>query len=201
MKTLLAVVFIIVLSVSVNVQAQTGGTFWKPVPRNYEVKNAFEVESLVPMYFYGGYHIGLGYRYKKFRVRVSVINGGDFDAEPYGTTNSSPEYERHYKTSPGVFFGYNVWKNLEVYGYFENHTFEIEQVASAEKKDLKSNDLGIGISYQFFIGRTFYVQPGIHSYFRSEKSVTFSDNSAYSIPTTDISFVFRVGARLWKRFE
>jgi hypothetical protein len=40
-------------------------------------------------------------------------------------------YKRYYTTSPGIFLGYNVWKNLEVYGYYERHTFEIEQLATS----------------------------------------------------------------------
>ena len=51
-------------------------------------------------------------------------------------------------------------EELEVYGYYERHTFEIEQMETGEKQDLPSNDFGIGVSYQFFIGRTFYIQPG-----------------------------------------
>lgn len=181
-------------------QSSQSGTFLKPVPANYEVKQAIEIESLVPMYFFGGYHIGAGYRYKHFRARISVINGGTFDAEKLGLNNSSPGYKRYYTTSPGLFLGYNIWKNLEIYGYYENHTYKIEQVASAEKKNLRSDDMGIGISYQFFIGRTFYIQPGFHTYFRGDNSVSFSDNGVYSISNTDLSVVVRLGARIWKRY-
>ncbi|WP_207382688.1 hypothetical protein [Flavobacterium subsaxonicum] len=63
----------------------------------------------MPMFFTGGYHFALGYRYKKFRLRASIINGGTYNAEKAGINNSSTDFKRYYTTSPGVFFGYNVW--------------------------------------------------------------------------------------------
>jgi hypothetical protein len=181
-------------------QADSSGTFWKPKPRNYEVTQAFEVESLFPMYFYGGYHIGIGYRYKKFRIRVSVINGGNYNVDGQAIGNVDEGYKRYYTTSPGIFLGYNTWKNLELYGYYERHTFKVKQVSTGEKQDIPSNDIGIGISYQFFIGRYVYIQPGIHSYFRSEKTVNFSNNQSYSIPTFELSPIVRLGVRLWRKY-
>jgi len=175
-------------------------TFWKPEPRNYEVKHALEVESLVPVFFFGGYHFGIGYRYRKFRLRVSVINGGSYNVDAQAVSGTVYGYERHYTTSPGLFVGYNVWKNLEVYGYYELHDFEIEQLATDERKIITSSDVGIGIGYQFFIGRTFYIQPGIHSYFRAKNHADFSNGQTYSIPTFELSPVVRIGARLWKKF-
>lgn len=178
----------------------TSGTFWKPKPRNYEVKHAIEAESLVPMFFYGGWHIGVGYRYERFRVRVSVINGGDYNVDNQATKGKIKGYERYYKTSPGIFAGYNVWKNLEVYGYYEHHDFDIKQLATAERKTITSEDFGIGVSYQFFIGRVFYIQPGIHSYFRAKKSAGFSNGAIYSIPTFELSPIVRIGVRIWKKY-
>jgi hypothetical protein len=178
----------------------TGGTFWKPNPRNYALKQAFEVESLFPMFLTGGFHFGVGYRYDKFRVRVSVINGGTYNADMQAVSGTVEGYKRYYTTSPGVFLGYNVWKNLEVYGYYERHTFEIEQMETGEKQDLTSNDFGIGVSYQLFIGRTFYIQPGIHTYLRSEQSAAFTNGGTYTIPTFEISPVVRLGVRLWRKY-
>jgi hypothetical protein len=185
-----------------TLQAQTEnsvGTFWHPVPRNYTVKHALEVESLVPMFFTGGYHVAVGYRYKKFRVRASIINGGTYDAETDGIENSSPEFKRYYTTSPGVFFGYNIWRNLELYTYLEFHTFEITQTSTGNKQNVKSTDTGLGISYQFFIGRVFYIQPGVHLYLRQDNSANFNE-TIYNIPNADFSPVVRIGARLWRQY-
>lgn len=175
------------------------GTFLKPVPRNYEVKHAVEVETLFPMYFYGGFHVGVCYRYKHFRFRVSVINGGSYDAEPAGIPNAADEYSRFYKTSPGFFAGYNVWKNLEAYLFLEFHTFCIEQKSTGMRQDIHSTDFGGGISYQFFLGRVFYIQPGLHVYLRGDHSLTF-ETGQYHIPNVDVAPVIRIGARLWKKF-
>ena len=164
------------------------------------MKQAIEIESLFPMYFYGGYHVGVGYRYKNFRIRASVINGGTYNADVQAVGDIDEGYKRYYTTSPGIFLGYNVWKNLEVYGYYERHTFEVEQMSTGEKQDLPSNDFGIGISYQFFIGRIFYIQPGVHSYFRAEQTITFANSGTYSIPTFELTPIVRVGARLWKKY-
>ena len=200
-KQIVLIVVTAFLATTISAQSDiTVGTFWKPNPRNYEVKQALEVESLVPMFFTGGYHFGVGYRYDKFRVRVSIINGGTYNADNQAVGDTDEGYQRYYTTSPGFFLGYNVWKNLEVYGYYERHTFEIEQMESGEKQDLPSNDLGIGMSYQFFIGRTFYIQPGIYTYFRSEQSIAFTDGGTYTIPTLEVSPVVRLGVRLWRKY-
>jgi hypothetical protein len=166
---------------------------------NYEVKQAFEVESLVPMFLTGGYHFAVCYRYDKFRFRASVIKGGDYDAEPAGLKNSKADFKRYYQPSPGFFLGYNVWKNLEVYTFLEFHTFEIEQKSSGLKKDIHSTDFGGGVSYQFFIGKRFYLQPGLHLYLRSDKSAQFNQTT-YNIPNVDFAPVFRVGYRLWSKY-
>jgi hypothetical protein len=175
------------------------GTFLKPVPRMYESKQAIEVESLFPMFFTGGYHLGVGYRYNRFRIRVSVIKGGTYDAEPAGIKNSSPAFKRYYKTSPGVFFGYKVWRNLEIYSYLELHTFGIEQKSTGMKRDIHSTDFGGGISYQFFFGRHVYLQPGFHVYLRGDNSASFN-NVVYNIPNLDIAPVIRLGYRLWSKY-
>lgn len=161
-------------------------------------KQALEVESLFPMFISGGFHVGVGYRYDKFRVRASVINGGNYNAEKAGINNSSKDFKRHYKTSPGIFLGYNVWKNLEIYTYFEFHTFEIEQKSTGMKRDLFSLDYGGGIGYQFFIGKHFYVQPAFHVYYRKSKSLDF-DGVKYKIPNVDLSPVIRIGYRFWSK--
>jgi hypothetical protein len=162
----------------------------------YEVKSAFEVESLVPMFLTGGYHFAVCYRFDRFRVRFSIINGGTYDAETAGVNNSSANFKRFYKTSPGVFFGYNLWKGLELYSYLESHTFEIEQKSTGIRKDLHSYDTGLGLSYQFFVGRYFYIQPGMHLYLRGDKTIEFP-TAGYSIPNIDLSPVIRLGLRLW----
>lgn len=167
--------------------------------KTYNVKQACEIESLFPMFITGGFHAGLGYRYEKIRVRVSVINGGDYDAEPAGTENSSGDFKRFYKTSPGLFLGYNIWKNLEAYSFLEFHTFEIEQKSTGLKKDIHSTDFGGGVSYQFFIGRHVYLQPGFHIYLRKDNSTVFN-NTSYHIPNVDLAPVIRVGYRFWSKY-
>ena len=173
-------------------------TIAKTHAKSYEVKSAIEVESLVPMFLSGGYHFAVGYRYERFRVRVSIINGGSYDAETAGVNNSSAEFKRFYKTSPGLFLGYNVWRNLELYTYLESHTFDIEQKSTGIHKDIHSTDTGLGLSYQFFIGRYFYIQPGMHVYVRGDKSIDFGDVN-YSISNVDLSPVIRLGVRLWSK--
>jgi len=201
MKKLVILTIVLCLA-GVQLFAQTEkllGTTSKSKLHNYEVKQAFEVESLVPMFLTGGYHFAVCYRYDKFRFRASVINGGDYDAEPAGLTNSKSNFKRYYQPSPGFFLGYNVWKNLEVYTFLELHTFEIEQKSSGLRKDIHSTDFGGGVSYQFFIGKRLYLQPGLHLYLRSDKSAQFNQTT-YNIPNVDFAPVFRVGYRLWSKY-
>lgn len=201
MKKQIFILTMLILSAT-SIFAQTDsikGSFWKPFPRMYEARQAFEMESLFPMFLTGGYHIGIGYRIDKFRFRVSFINGGTYDAEPAGTKNSSPDFKRYYKTSPGFFFGYNVWRNLEIYSYLELHTFEIEQKSTGLKRDIHSTDIGGGLSYQVFIGKHIYLQPGMHIYLRSDNSANFN-GVIYNIPNVDIAPVIRIGYRFWSNY-
>lgn len=197
---LLIGIFLISITQSQAQTTATKGTFWRPNPRHYAVKQALEVESLVPMFLTGGYHFAVGYRYKKLRVRASVINGGTYNAETVGLNNSSPAFKRFYNTSPGIFFGYNIWKNLELYSYLESHTFGIQQQSTGITKNIKSIDTGLGLSYQFFIGPIFYLQPGVHLYVRRNNSADFGDVQ-YNIPNADISPVIRLGVRLWRQYS
>lgn len=167
--------------------------------RNVEVKKEFEVESLFPMFLTGGYHVGIGYRYGNFRARIRVINGGTYNAESAGVRNSSSDFKRYYKTSPGLFLGYNVWKNMEVYSFLELHTFEIEQKRTGEKQTIHSTDFGGGISYQFFLGRHLYLQPGFHVYLRKDHRADFN-GTIYNIPNVDLAPVVRIGYRLWSKY-
>ncbi len=198
-KNSLITLLLCLITVSTIAQQKDTATFFKPKPANYEVKHAVEIESLFPMFFAGGWHVGVGYRYKKYRVRVSVINSGTYNAETAGVNNSSHDFKRYYKTSPGIFFGYNIWKNLELYAYLEYHTFAIEQKSTGIKKDLVSMDYGPGIGYQFFIGRYFYIQPAFHVYIRANNKLEFGTQT-YRISNVDLSPVIRVGVRLWKQF-
>jgi hypothetical protein len=198
-KTILFLIAIITITSSIlaqNAQYKTLNGNNSPQD-SCNVNQAIEIESLAPMFFTGGYHFALCYRYEGFRIRASVINGGKYNAETAGLNNSSDNFKRYYKTSPGVFFGYNLWKGLELYTYLEFHTFEIEQKTTGIKKDIKSTDFGSGISYQYFIGKYFYLQPGIHIYLRKDNKVDFG-NVIYNIPNTDISPVIRIGVRLWE---
>lgn len=163
----------------------------------YNTRQAFEVESLVPMFFFHGYHLAIGYRYRRFRIRVSVINGGTYDAEPAGIGNTKDRFKRYYLTSPGIFAGYNVWNYLDVYAMLELHNYAIEQKSTGIKMDLKSIDYGFGTGYQFFIGDYFYIQPALHLYLRGSHSVHFT-NETYHIPRVDFSPVLRLGVRLWE---
>lgn len=62
MKFTPIITLILLFPLVVHAQTNTTeGTFFKPFPRNYNVKHAIEVESLVPMFFYGGYHVAIGY--------------------------------------------------------------------------------------------------------------------------------------------
>lgn len=193
-KNLLSLAILIIASTNLFSQDQTTSV----KPRSYEVQQALEVESLVPMFLTGGYHFAVGYRYNKFRVRVSIINGGSYNAETAGLNNNSSEFKRFYKTSPGIFLGYSVWKNLELYGFVEFHTFSIQQKSTKIEKDLHSTDIGGGVGYQFFIGRYFYIQPALHIYCRKDKNLDF-EGIKYSIPNVDFSPVLRLGIRFWSK--
>jgi hypothetical protein len=195
MRQLLAIAFCLLVSTTISAQIDSTSTFWKPSPRNYQVKHAIEIEALPFVYLSSGYHISVGYRYKKFRFRASTIDVGTFNQE---TQNDA--FERfESKGSFGLFAGYNVWKNLETYVFLDNQKFDITQKSTSETRIKNYLTPGLGISYQLFIGRYFYLQPGVHLYVRSNNTTQFSDGSVYSLPT-EIVPVIRIGVRPWKKF-
>jgi len=164
-----------------------------------QVREAIEIESLFPMFFYGGYHLGIGYRFSEFRLRASIIKGGTYNVEPNGLNNSKELFHRLYaRPGYGIFFGMNVLENWELYTYIERHTFGIEQIATFENRTMYSTDFGAGTSYQVFVGRWFYLQPGFHLYIRSSQSIVFTNGKEYSLPRMDISPVIRAGIRIWQ---
>jgi hypothetical protein len=196
MRQILVFVFSFSFCFSLSAQTDKNSTFWKPSPRNYEVKHALEVEAVPFVYLSNGYHLSLGYRYKKFRFRVSTIDAGTFNSE---TKNN--QFERfETKGTFGVFAGYNVWKNLETYVFVDRQLFDIKQKSTSEIKQVNSITPGLGIGYQFFIGRYFYIQPALHLYVRGSQDILFSDNTNYSISTVDFTPVIRLGIRPWKKF-
>ncbi len=200
MKKIVALVVFLIISAQVFGRSDSmRSNFWHPVPRNYEVQHALEVESLFPMFFTGGYHFALGYRYKKIRVRFSVINGGTYNAETAGVDGKSGEFNRFYQTSPGIFLGYNIWKILDLYTYVESHTFTIQQRSTGVEHDMHTYDFGLGTSYQLFLGRYIYLQPGFHFYIRADHHVDFGA-VRYNIPNIDLSPVIRIGIRYWRRY-
>lgn len=74
--------------IATTIQAQsdsTKGSFLKPIPRNYEVKQAFEAESLFPMFFTGGYHVGLGYNVWKNLEVYTFLELHTFEIEQAST--------------------------------------------------------------------------------------------------------------------
>ena len=154
-----------------------------------------EIESLVPMFFYDGYHAAVGYRLNDFRIRASILYGGDYDAEPAGISNSKDQFSRYYDHgSWGVFFGYFVWKNLELYAFAEHHEWRIKNKGDSATASMRTFDIGPGVGYQFFFQDHFYIQPAFHVYFRGKETAVVG-NKDYTIPAIDQSVVLRLGYR------
>lgn len=172
-------------------------TFWKPTPTNYEVKQAMEIETLPFFYLSDGYHISLGYRYERFRFRASLLDAGTFDSDTANKQFSRFEVQGTF----GLFAGYNVWKNLETYIFFDRQVFNIQNNSTEEMQTLNALSPGLGLSYQFFIGRYFYIQPGVHLYTRQAQTATFNDGQSYELSSADFFPVLRLGVRLWKDWK
>jgi hypothetical protein len=72
----------------------------------------------------------VGYRLQKFRFSASIIDAGAFNSEA-----SNDEFERFESMGTfGLFAGYNVWKNLEMYVFVDRQVFDIKQKSSSETK-------------------------------------------------------------------
>ena len=180
------ILFTVLVTTSWFVQAQqaASSSFFRPSPPNYDVKQAFEVEAVPVFYFTGGYHVSVGYRFRKFRVRLSTVSSGTYDEEPKDKDN----FKRLEKDGTfGVFVGYFPWKNLETYAFTDRNVMTITQEKTNESKVLRAFTPGLGVGYQFFIGRYFYLQPAIHCYFRPGNSMTFSNGVNYTLSGTEFT--------------
>jgi hypothetical protein len=196
MKTISALGLFLLYSATLLAQKESSGTFWKPSPPNFEVKRALEIEAVPFVYLSQGYHVSVGYRLQKFRFRASIIDAGTFNSEA-----SNDEFERYEtKGTFGFFAGYNVWKNLEMYVFVDKQVFDIKQKSTSETRQINSVSPGIGINYQFFIGRYLYIQPGLHLYLRGSQDVKFTDGVTYTLSPVDFFPVVRFGVRPWKKF-
>ena len=152
-----------------------------------DVELTYEFESLVPMYFYGGYHLAAGVRYKAYRFRVSCIDGGNFDYEA-----SDNNFERNLGTGCGVFAGYFLNENLHVYGYVENQSYIVTKRNSGIQAKFDVVDIGGGVGYQYFLTTKIYVQPALHLYWRKPQTKTI-DGSDYTLRAVDILPTVRIG--------
>jgi hypothetical protein len=70
----------------------------------------------------------------------------------------------------------------------------------AEKQDIRSNDLGIGVSYQFFIGRTFTFSPGFIVISGRSKAQRLRTAKPILFQRLNLTPIVRIGARLWKKY-
>lgn len=196
MKSPLLVVTLLLLSLRVAGQA-TKNSFLNPSPANYQVAKAIEVEAVPFVYLSGGYHVSIGYRYNRLRFRASIIDAGSYNSQP-----GNADFKRFESSgSFGIFAGYFVWKNLETYGFVDRQVFTVKQNATDESRSLNAVTPGLGIGYQFFIGRYVYIQPALHLYLRSSQEIRFGNGNNYSLATSEISPIIRVGVRPWKRWK
>lgn len=147
----------------------------------------FEIESLFPMYFYGGRHLAVGVRVDDVRIRASCIDGGRYDYEP-----DNPTFERNLGTGCGAFLGYFFAPNWEIYLFVEKQNYVVRNRANMATQRFDVIDIGPGIGYQYFFDENIYIQPAVHLYWRpSQKGVIGGTN--YLLRETDLSAVVRLG--------
>jgi hypothetical protein len=127
---------------------------------------------------------------------MSKIGTGTYNSE----VKNKDFYRIETKGTLGFFAGFNVWKNLEMYVFTDLQVFDVKQKSTKEVKRMNAVTPGLGVEYQFFIGRYLYNQPALHIYVRGIQSIQFSDNTNYSISTFDFTPLVRIGIRPWKKF-
>ena len=149
----------------------------------------YELESLAPIYLFGGYHIAAGVRFGNIRLRTSCIDGGDYDYEPH-----NPDFERNLGTGCGLFAGYFFSSHWHAYLYVEKQSYIVTNRLNGASETFDVIDVGPGIGYQFFMGKNVYLQPALHLYWRRSQTKTIGGKS-YTLRETDISPTVRIGYR------
>jgi len=150
---------------------------------------SMELESLVPMYLFGGAHIAVSLNVDNFRFRASCIDGGNYDFEPNNET-----FERNLGVGCGVFAGTFLNDNWHIYLFVERQRYIVTKRDSLVQATFDVWDVGPGIGYQYFIWDETYIQPALHLYYRSSQTKQI-DGIDYSLRNLDLSAVFRVGYR------
>lgn len=182
------IVLLLVLATGVltNILVSTAGAATNDTQESPWV---YEVESLFPMYFMGGYHMAAGVRWKDLRVRASCIDGGHYDYEP-----NNKHFERNLGSGCGIFFGYFLWRNLHAYVYVEAQNYIVSDRDTHASKRFDVIDIGPGLGYQYFFYKNIYIQPAAHLYWR-QKQQKLVGGTLFTLRNIDVSPTIRIGYR------
>ncbi len=156
---------------------------------------AFEVESQIPCFLYGGYQLSVGVRYERFRFRVGVVDSGSADFDPYGLDRKNDDFERNYDSwSFAVSADYFLTDHWFSYVTLGSHNWLLRSDLASSTDHLRTLDAGLGTGLQYFFYRDVFVQASCHVNFRERQSLIIQGEE-YVLASVEWSPGLRLGVR------
>lgn len=153
----------------------------------------YEIETQVPCFIVGGYHLSVGGRFENFRVRAEIQNSGTMDFGEFGLNNQNKNFHRYLDNiSVGVAGDYFFYKGFFVSGSIETRNWKINDEDKTSEKYIRTIDFGVGPGYQYIFWEKLYFQISFGINFRQDNKLEFN-NSEFQISNVDILPMLRLG--------
>lgn len=184
---LIQIVSMFILFVTIKINGQDNENLVSQKSFNYEI------ETQVPCFIVGGFHLSVGGRYENLRVRAEIQNSGTMDFGQFGLHNQNKNSHRYLDNiSVGVAGDYFFYKGFFVSGSIETRNWKINDEDKTSEKHIRTIDLGIGPGFQYLFWEHLYFQISFGINFRQGKKLDFN-NSEFQISNVDILPMLRLG--------
>ncbi|MFH2115309.1 MAG: hypothetical protein ABIJ86_12470 [Spirochaetota bacterium] len=156
---------------------------------------AVEIENQTPCFFFGGYQLSIGMRYGPFRFRVSTQDSGQADFEDTGIDSRNSAFRRSYDDgSLSASVDYFFSKYFFTYASLGSNRWLVQNKDTLVTDHLRTLDAGLGLGFQYFIYKGFFVQLAAQGNVRERQSLII-EGEQYTVPGFDYSPGLRLGYR------
>lgn len=181
--TILSCCFLTIMSVQAT--EVTNGDELRPL--------AIEIENQTPCFFFGGYQLSLGVRYKQFRLRTEFQNSGSMDFGQFGLNKRTNSVQRTVdNVSGGLLFDYFFYRWFFITGSVESRNWRLHVKETSNISHLRSLDFGVGPGVQYIFLKHFFFQISVAANLRQSQNILI-DRKNYSISNVDCLPMIRLG--------
>jgi hypothetical protein len=160
----------------------------------------YDVESQVPCFIFGGYHLSLGIAHENLRFRAEIQNSGNMNFGQFGLTNKNENFGRYVDNfSVGINADYYLRKWFFTSISLQSRNWLITNIETLDEANFRTFDAGVGLGVQFFpfkqkyLDHLFFQISGVF-YFRQKQTISI-ESINYTISSVDILPGVRIGLR------